>query len=280
MPTFKKEALGTLLEIIVYNTNIHQADIDECFFCIKEFEQKYSRFRKDNFLAQLNRSWKGKIDRELSYLLKIAQELHTSSDWYFDITLLPFLENAGYGISQKIKKENIWSSHVTLSGNTVTLKRWIQIDLGSLWKWYMLDVVYDILENKYDKFTLNFWGDIRVKGTETIGLEDPLRPKKLIGELSCTDLSFASSSGERRKLKWKHHLINPKTWESPNEILIVYVTHKLWVFADAYATALFVCPLKKSLKLLEVTPGLEALIISKTGKIHCSQGFNKYLTLY
>gem|GEM_PF-4467162 len=56
MPTFKKEALGTLLEIIVYNTNIHQADIDECFFCIKEFEQKYSRFRKDNFLAQLNRS--------------------------------------------------------------------------------------------------------------------------------------------------------------------------------------------------------------------------------
>ena len=45
----------------------------------------------------------------------------------------------------------------------------------------MLDVVSDMLQkNGYTRFTLNFGGDIKVVGRETIGLEDPLRSGVLI----------------------------------------------------------------------------------------------------
>lgn len=143
----------------------------------------------------------------------------------------------------------------------------------------MLDVLYNFLITHYERFVINFGGDIRVAGKKTIHLEDPLRSGKYIGTIDLENTSIASSSGNKRKIGHQHHLINPKTGKSEDTILAVYVTHRLGVFADIFATALFVSPLPVSIKVLEKVAGLEALIIMQNGKIHTTQNFNATLTI-
>jgi thiamine biosynthesis lipoprotein ApbE len=70
-----------------------------------------------------------------------------------------------------------------------------------------------------------------------------------------------------------HHLIDPQTKKSTNHILTVFTTHRYALFADMYATALFVAPLEVSLQILESIEGLEAMIITNNGAIYTSRGF-------
>lgn len=68
----KKEALGSLLEIHLYDTDTHQKDIDECFLRIEEFENTYSRFQKDNSLWHLNHTGRAALDPEIHTLIKLC----------------------------------------------------------------------------------------------------------------------------------------------------------------------------------------------------------------
>lgn len=280
MKIFQKEALGSVLEIKMFNSNTLDTDIDECFLCIEKFEQKYSRFIQGNFLWKLNETGLAEIDREFISLITLAQTLYKSTDWYFDITLLPLLENAGYGIYSEKLPVSVWSNNIIIKKDTVILQNNIKIDFGALWKGYMLDVIFKKLSKKYSNFILNFWGDIKISWTHTIWLEDPQRIGTLLWEIEVNDIAFAASSWEKRKFWNFHHIINPKTWTSQNDTIAVYTTHKLWVIADIYSTALFVCPFDIASRLIQKTPGLEALIISKEGTMFCSPGFQENLTIY
>ena len=279
MKIHSKQALGTILEIHIPE-DAHQKDIDECFLSVETFENTYSRFIPDNFLYQLNHSGQSNCPKELKEMISYAQNVYQQTSGYFDITLLPFLENSGYGIAPEKIPEHTWMQHIEIQSDTITLHNNVCIDLWGIGKWYILDTVYNLLQDKYPHYILNFWGDIRTCGTTTVWLEDPLRPWKIIGELQLENRAFCASSGEKRKLGTEHHILNPKTQRSPTDKLAIYTTHLLGVYADMYATALFACPLDEALKILENTPELEALIITREGKMHCSQGFHKYLTLY
>ncbi len=115
---------------------------------------------------------------------------------------------------------------------------------------------------------------MRIKGKQEVLLEDPCNETQSIGSIQIHDGSIASSSWNKRKITDGHHLLNPKTWASENEKLALYVTHKLASFADIFSTALFVTPIDKTLKILEQTKGLEALIIMQDGTMYKSRGFN------
>ena len=151
------------------------------------------------------------------------------------------------------------------------------IDLWAVWKWYMIDKIYNRLEKYSEKFIVNFGWDLRVKWKHIIGLEDPLNSKKVIWKIHIDSLSFACSSGNKRKFWANHHLINPKNKQSENNKIAVYTTHRLASFSDIFATALFISPLEKSIEILRKTKGLEWFIISKSGDIYKSKWFTSLL---
>lgn len=271
MYSYTLDALSTRLEILSKN-RVDDSDISALFSYIQNFEQKYSRFIMNNYLETLNQNAGWEIDIELYTMLCVAQKLHHISQWYFDITLSPLLSKLWYGTSSS---QNYGFEHVSFTIGILTLKSWVHIELGSLWKWYLIDYIYKTLGKKYSKFTINFWGDIRISWKDSIWLEDPLDSSRIIWKIELEDMSFASSSGQKRTFwKNKHHLINPKNQDSAFETLAVYVTHASALLADWYASCLWVCPLEISIQILENTSWLEAIIITSDGKIIKSKGFD------
>lgn len=87
-------------------------------------------------------------------------------------------------------------------------------------------------------------GDIRdhppARQTFTpVGLEDPDDPKKVIGTVEIQGSSLCASAGNRRNWGSYHHIINPKTLQSVDDIKAVWVVADNTMLADGMATCLF-----------------------------------------
>lgn len=277
---YSKDALGSYFEITIWGTwENNDLGVPESLLAIETFERKYSRFINGNILSDINTEKKYELEPEISALIRLSQKVSHMTEGSFDMTLLPLLENAGYGIQDEVILEQYGYKNIDLEGNTLTLHNDVSIEFGACGKGYLLDLVYRILEKYHTDFILNFWGDIRIKGEQSILLEDPLDTQKHIWTIEVRNGALASSSGNRRKTHSWHHLIDVRKKHSQDDKIALYVTHPLWVFADIFATALFVTPLKKSLEILETTDKLEALIIWKDGKIYKSEWFNAQLNI-
>ena len=272
---FSKELFWSRLDIKIEEENDDLPDlIEEVFEEIYSFEMKYSRFIKWNFLYNLNKNKKALINREFFSILKLCLEVSRISGWFFDITVLPLLENMWYGIEKWKVDNSFWYKNVVLKEKEVILKNNVCIDIWSVWKWYMVDKTYNKLKKHCDSFVINFWWDIKIKWKERIFLEDPKNENKHIWSIDIKNMSISwSSSNKRRTKKW-HHLIDMWEKTSKNDKLSVYVSHKLCAFSDIFATAIFVSPLEKWLEMIKKVDWLEALIICSNWDIIKSDSFN------
>lgn len=275
---YSKDLLWSRLNLIINSENIDENIIKKCFDETEKFEKKYSRFIKWNYLYNLNKNKSSQVSWELLSIIKLANQVSKLTDWYFDITILPFLENIWYWIFEEKMEENYWYENIKIENNTIFLQNNVNIDLGSVWKWYIIDMIYNILNLVYDNFIINFWWDIRVKWKHKIFLEDPLDDKKVIWEIIIENSSIASSAPNKRKTKKWHHLINPIN--KTDDKIAIYVTHKLSSFSDIFSTALFVTPMEKTIEILNKTKWLEALIITKKWEIFKTKWFNSILNNY
>lgn len=277
---YSKDLFWSRLDITINNSKIDLKLIENCFLIAKDFENKYSRFIKWNYLYNLNKQKSSKIDWELFSIINLCNKISKITDWYFDITVLPILENLGYWIEKTKLQENIWYENIIIKDSYIYLENGVSIDIWAVWKWYIIDKIYNILEKKYDNFIINFGWDIRVKWKHLIYLEDPLDEKKIIWEIELENYSIASSSPNKRKTKLWNHLINPKNHKSNNDKITIFITHRLSCFSDIFSTALFVCPLNDAVKILSNTKWLEWLIIDKSWNIYKSTNLNCKLNIW
>jgi len=256
MKKYTKECFWSLLEITVFWKENLDSVIAESFSLLDNFEQNYSRFIEWNTLSIINKDKSAKLSKEIVSLLSLCIKVSELTEGHFDITVLPLLENAWYGIYEWKMEESVGYENIVLDWNNLTLENNINIEFGSCGKWYAVDLVYNSLIKESNSFIINFGWDIRIAWEKTIHLE-----------------------WNKRKIWGGHHLINSKEKRAEDNVLAVYVTHKLWVFADIFSTALFVSPLMISKRVLEKVSGLEALIILSDGTIYKSPGFDCNLTI-
>lgn len=275
MKNYKKDFFWTILEIWIFDEKIDEKHLENIYEIIKNFENKYSRFEKWNYLYNLNQNKKAEIDDDLKTIINIAKKANELSYGYFDITVLPFLENIWYWISKNKMQENFWMENIFIENDKIFLKNNVNIEIWWIWKGYMVDVIFEKLSENYENFIINFWWDIKIKwNKKDFFLEDPIFEEKIIWKIELKNLSLASSSWNKRKTEKWHHLINIKKGKSQDEILWVYVTHKFASFADTFATTLFVSPIEISLEILKKVDWLEAMIITKKWEIYKTKWFN------
>ena len=136
-------------------------------------EDKFSRYKKDNIIFQINHSDGNAvaIDEETSRLLDFANELFEISEGLFDVTsgvlrqCWKFDGSDNVPEKKHVKKilKNIGWQKVSRQEADVVLPQGMEIDLGGLGKEYAVDHCVQIARQKTKQSALvNFGGDLAV----------------------------------------------------------------------------------------------------------------------
>ncbi len=204
---------------------------------VKRIEHKFSRYREDNILYQINNS-NGQlidIDDEVGRLLTFADQCYQVSDGLFDITSGVLGKVWRFDGSNNVPTAKDIVDLLPLVGwgkvrhtlNTVQLNCGMELDFGGIGKEYAVDRVLLMLSEKLQEpMLVNFGGDIATNGVLfpdhnwSIGVE-------AIGNDAVTKLLNVSggaiaTSGDFRRFLLRDgvrytHVLSPKTgWPIKN----------------------------------------------------------------
>ncbi|MBC7503479.1 FAD:protein FMN transferase [Candidatus Gracilibacteria bacterium] len=271
------DIIGTHLQIQIDTSSSCDEDFSHICSYLTDFELRYSRFIEGNWLYGVNMSRRGVLDKAGKQIIEFMLDLSEKSDGYFDPTVGKRLTELGYG-NQKIKSEPIIEKKgygdyrdIEISGDSIILHGDIFLEFGGVGKGYLIDQIQHIL-SKYPRFLINFGGDIYGRGGWTIGLESPFSADEIIGTIILDDHYLASSAGTRRKWGIYHHLIDPHTGESANNVISSYIEGQSGMMTDAYAMILCVMPWELACITLEKNPEISGVIVSKDGYIYQKHG--------
>ncbi len=291
-----KELMGTTVTITVYDDNKEEAErvIDLAFKEIERIDRLLSNYKNDSEVSLLNKN--GFIENpsnDLLYNVKKALSYSEISQGAFDITVQSILDLYTDSFQNKkraptdeeiketmelVNFENIFIEFKKISFK----KEGMKITLGGIAKGYAVDKAVDVLEKNGIKHALvNMKSSIRAignKGTEdwTIALENPRNKNEYITIIRINNNSLSTSGDYERYFdedKKFHHIINPKTGYSADELISVTIITDKAIDADALSTSVFVLGKEKGLKLIEKTESVEGLLITKDKEIIKSKGF-------
>lgn len=199
-------------------------------------EQKFSRYRDDNIIYQINHSQNRpvSVDQETARLIDFATELYQMSDGLFDITSGVLRQAWVFDCSDNIPEREAVNALLSRVGwkkvkwenGIIRLREAMEIDLGGIGKEYAVDRCVLIAKKLTDQSVLvNFGGDLAVsncrKGNKTwsvgrlISDNEEKNQNKSISLFQLKTGAIATSGDAHRYLKKDgvrySHVLNPLT---------------------------------------------------------------------
>ncbi|MDD5465283.1 MAG: FAD:protein FMN transferase [Candidatus Omnitrophica bacterium] len=273
--------------------------IDQAFQRMQEVADKFNAHNPDSPLYAFNQNGTPIKDKEILRVIKIAQDISKQSDGAFDITVYPLVKLWGfYGEdsgqippADKITEalSRIGYKHLILANGQ--LKRDnenILIDLGGIAKGYVVGQGIQALKKAgVNSAIIQAGGDIYALGHKKekpwkIGIRHP-RKEGILGYLEVVDQAVMGSGDYERFFikgsKRYNHIIDPKTGYPAKEAIGVTVIYPDPAVADAWGPALSILG-PDGLKIVEKIPGMEAIIVTGSGKLLYTSGLARLLNTY
>lgn len=278
--SFKFEAIGTHWLIDCFGAPVPEKEIiEKVKDRIEEFDKTYSRFRKDSLVWKISEK-KGEytFPKDSKDFFALYEKLYKVTNGAFTLLIGNALSEAGYDanyslVPKEINKVSELNSVYSWDYPKLTVKKPYILDFGGLGKGYLIKIVADLLmENKVKSFSIDAGGDMLFKNLKKpirVGLENPINFKQVIGVVELADGSICASSGSRRKWGKYHHIFDPRTLTSPDNILSTWVIAEDSLIADGMSTCLFLTPAKK----LREHFNFEYLILYPDFRIEKSENF-------
>lgn len=226
----------------------------------KRIEYKFSRYRQDNIVFQINQSHGNSIevDAETVNLLNYAQECYDLSEGLFDITSGVLRKAWNFDGSDNLPDngkvqqilDNVGWHKVKWKSPFITLQEGMQIDFGGIGKEYAVDRTALLIANQtgLKNVLVNYGGDVcalaprRNKSAWEIGLQNPKEEANIIAAKIELFHGAIATSGDLHKFLIKDgirygHILNPKTgWPSLNAPRQVTVISKTCIEAGILST--------------------------------------------
>lgn len=255
-------ALGTFVQVKCSPT-ITKNELSELVRKIDtEAKASMSIFEQESLISRLNRNECDSLDSHIAANLALAKRYYELSNGYYDVTVKPL--TSAWGFATKGEKRNnpnidsllefVGFDKIAINDHRITKSdSRIQVDLNSIAKGYVVDLVAEALSKRgVESYMVNIGGEIRCKGMNPednewyIGIETPYEGnfeqnslEKIIPVSNC---AVATSGNYRRYYTSEEglkvcHTINPKTGYSVlSNLLSATVVAPTCAEADAAAT--------------------------------------------
>lgn len=253
--------MGSPCELQLYAENdfIAQKISQQIIADVYRLERKYSRYRTDSFLSEINKVAASggsiSVDEETAGLLNYAQTCYELSDGLFDITS-GILRQAWRFDSPALPADKTIQSLLAKIGwqklrwenSTLTfLHAEMEIDFGGIVKEYAADRAATLCLNAgISNGIVNLGGDIKIIGAHPdgkpwrVGIQHPRDKTKVWKTLKLKTGALASSGDYERCIvidgERYGHILNPKTGYPVRYLAAVSVVADLCVVAGSAAT--------------------------------------------
>lgn len=276
---------------------------------LKEINKKLSMFDPKSELSLFNRvetQTPFAISSDFYALMRVAETLYQMTDGAWDGTVKPLVDLWGFGTKTSsqhipgIEQINLALSktgfnHIQIRApHTISKKKAVTLDLGSIAKGYGVDAVADLFHS-FDvrNILVEIGGELYASGKNkkgklwVVGINTPDKnyADPSLYKIVRLDNQAIATSGNYRNFfeingKTYSHIIDPKTgYPVDNKIVSASVISGDCTFADGLATALMVMDVKKGIDLVNRIENTECLIIEKNGQnleSHVSEQFNRF----
>lgn len=233
-----------------------------------------------------------KISVELFDLLRDAKAISVQSHGAFDITYASVGYQYDYRSKQKPNDADIQSKLAAINYQDIILDRDsltvrfnsknTKIDLGGIAKGHAVKRCLAIIRTfGVENALVSAGGDTGLLGDRrgrpwVVGIKHPRASDKMTVHLPLENEAISTSGDYERYFIENgiryHHILNPKTGKSANDVISVSVIGQDPTKVDALSTTLFVLGLEEGMQLIEQLTGYEAIIIDNQRTLHFSTG--------
>ena len=286
-------AMGTTLTLTVVDTDREAAAAaaDATLAEMARLETLLSAWQPDSQVSRLNAT--ARLDAPAPALLdvlRLAARISELGDGRFDLTVQPLLalRRAAGGVPAAAAVEAAralvdWR-RLRIDAAAVTLADpAMRITVDGIATGYIIDRGVDVLRRRgFDRLLVDVGGDILVGGEPApgrpwyVGVRHPRPGPALLGRAAVRDAAIATSgdyqhafSADRRH----HHIVDPRSGDSPPELASSTVIAPDCVTADALSTLTLVLGARRGRELLEALPGCEGLFVAKDLTVTRTEGF-------
>ena len=305
----EREVAGEIMRTDVFvqvfsesrDERLMEADLDRAFEMFRSFESRFSRFREENELADLNQSTVCRVSDDLLEIMLLCQRYYKETGGIFDPTILPILEQEGYqssfgtenfGVRIGGKSNRRYTfADIQIDTLTQTISKPLdcRIDLGGIGKGYAVDCVARMLSEYYQDFLVDAGGDMYASGKNhgdhlpyfAIEIENAFEEKARAALLLVSDQAVATSGVNRRRWqsegKEKSHLIDVEKSESVmGNILTATTIAFSTVDADVMAKTLCILGRERGWSFAQRNR-LPAFFLMKNGTIQINEFMKPFL---
>jgi len=111
----------------------------------------------------------------------------------------------------------------------------------------------------------------------TLAIRDPRRATEVVALLPLENVAVSTSGDYERCFigadgRRHHHLLDPRTGESPRAVRSVTVIAGDGLTTEALSKTVFVLGSARGLKLIDSLPGVDAVVVDADGVLHASNG--------
>ncbi len=283
--TWQGESLGGPVSLTIWHPDdaFARGTIARMRSEVERLDGVFSLFRYDSEIARLNRD--GRLDKASPDLVTVLTESRRAADvsaGAFDPTVQPlwrlyeehFRANpddvAGPpGASIDAARAKVGYRDIAIDGRRIAFARaGMAVTLNGIAQGYITDRVANLLRQEGFDHAVVELGETRVLGDDPRGgpwsIEhiDPRHPASVDRTISVANEAVAVSGGYGMRFgrSASHHIFDPATGRSPNQLLDVTVIAPSAIVADALSTAIFVAGENALPGLLAAYPGARATV--------------------
>jgi thiamine biosynthesis lipoprotein len=281
--------MGTLVNLTVVEEDekIGRNALRATFTEMERLIALFDHRRPETPLARLNQTgYLANPSADLAAIVTLATRYSRITDGAFDISIKPLLDTWQAGKPDVAATRPLVDyRRIQVSATEIRLgQAGMALTLDGIGKGWVVDGGTAVLHaHGFPNVLVEAGGDLLAIGRRSdgypwrIGVEHPRQAEAPpLATLSLTRQAVATSGDWQHSFTRDfrhHHILDPRTGESPTELASATVLAPTAADADALSTALMVLGSRAGLALIADLPHVEALVITKDLKTRHSAGF-------